>query len=261
MKRRMPALAERFTRKDGTRPIVLGHRGARREIVENTIESFARALDLGADGVELDVRLAEGGEVIVLHDRTLERVTSDRDARSVESLTLRELRAVELDGGYRVPLLGEVIDWAAQRDALLNVEVKSDGRGLPALVKAVASHARSAGARGRVLLSSFHPLVVAALRVLAPETATCWLTHAGQWVARDAPGFRWLGASGVHPERALASRARIERYLGAGALVNVWTVNDLEEARRLSLLGVDGLITDVPGDLAALFPDPAECAA
>ncbi|MBE7479546.1 MAG: glycerophosphodiester phosphodiesterase [Polyangiaceae bacterium] len=249
--RREPPALRHFRRHAGAPPWVLGHRGARREAPENTLPAFQLAVEQGAAGVELDVRLDGDGRVIVLHDRTLERVTSGADSRDVEQLSGRELDAVSLAGGARVPALSEVLDWAVSGGHLLNVELKRDVSERRALVWRVAKLLRAhPAARERVLLSSFDPLFVRALAWLVPEVPSAWLVHAKQRVLSAAPGYRRLGAVGVHPELAIAADARVRRWHAQGALVNVWTVNEPAEARRLAAAGVDALISDVPGAIA-----------
>src|SRR6478752_9574719 len=95
-------------RRNAERPYVLGHRGARHAAPENTLRAFELALAEGADGVELDVRLDADERVIVLHDRTLERVTDGSERRDVETLGAHELDRVSLRG-ERVPLLADVL--------------------------------------------------------------------------------------------------------------------------------------------------------
>lgn len=245
-----PAALRRFRRHAGAPPRVLGHRGARREAPENTLPAFELAVRQGAAGVELDVRLDGSGRVVVLHDRTLERVSAGADLRDVERLDARELDRVDLAGGARVPTLAEVLDWAVAGGHLVNVELKRDVSERRALVWRVAKLLRShAAARELVLLSSFDPLFVRALAWLLPEVPSAWLVHQKQRVLSAAPGYRRLGAVGVHPELALASDARVRRWRARGAIVNVWTVNDPIEARRLAQAGVDALISDVPGEI------------
>jgi glycerophosphoryl diester phosphodiesterase len=219
---------------------------------ENTLAAFDLARQQGADGVELDVRLDRGDVVVVLHDATLERVTRGRDRRAVERLTYAELSAVELGADARIPRLEDVLTWASRSDLRVNIEIKRDVSRLRELVRRVSALVRDTpDAAERVLLSSFHPGVVLACARLIPHVPSAWLVHARQRWLRSAPGFRYLGASGVHPELALASAKRVLRWRAAGALLNVWTVNDIDEARRLAALGVDGIVTDTPGKVLA----------
>lgn len=237
-----------WRRPAGSRPWVLGHRGVRGTRPENTRVAFEQAAREGADGVELDVRLCRTGEVIVLHDRTLERVTSRRDPRDVERLPWSELRHIDVGEGESVPLLGDVLAWALERELRVNVELKHDVRSRRELAEGVLRVVRAIPAAPRlVLFSSFDPWLVAYLARRAPQLISAWLVHEGQRWLRGAPGFGLVGARAVHPERVLASEQAIAKWQRGGALVNVWTVNDPAEARRLAAHGVDALITDKPG--------------
>ncbi len=198
--------------------------------------------------MELDVRLDGDGRVIVLHDRTLSRVTARRDERDVERLDARALAGVDIGRGERVPLLGDVLDWASDSDMRVNVEVKHDVSRRDALVRGVVwLLARRRDAPSRVILSSFHPTIVRQLARELPAICVGWLVHKGQRFARHARGATLLGAAAVHPEHVLATPALLGRLHAHGTLVNVWTVNDAPEARRLADLGVDAIISDTPG--------------
>src|SRR5690349_16506518 len=117
----------RWERADGRRPLVIGHRGAKALVTENTLASFERARVDGADGVELDVRCTADGVVVVMHDPDLSRMTDKRDRRPVSSLTLEELQSVALgDGGEHAPTLADVLDWADAHAMRVNVELKHD---------------------------------------------------------------------------------------------------------------------------------------
>lgn len=232
------------------RPWVFGHRGARHGAPENTLAAFDLALDEGADGVELDVRLDGDRSVVVLHETDLSRVTGGRDGRSVEDLTGKEVAAIDVGNGQHIPTLANVLAWADRRGARLNVEIKSDVRHASVLVRKVARMVRArAGMSSQILLSSFHPAMVAACARLLPTIATAWLVHQEQRLLRSAPGRRWLGAAAIHPEAALVTRRRVAAWKADGLAVNAWTVNDPALAVRLAEMGVDMLISDAPGRL------------
>ena len=239
-------------RREPERPWVLGHRGARHGAPENTLAAFDLALDEGADGVEIDVRLDRSERVVVLHDRTLERVTAGRDTRSVEALDAAGLAGVDVGGGERVPELERVLDWAVLRNARVNIELKRDVSRPGALVRHVAKIVRRRPeAPHSVVLSSFNPWMVAALSRLLPEIAVAWLVHEDQWALGRAPGHGLLGAAAIHPQASMVTAARIAPWQAAGLAVNVWTVNDVERAQELAALGVDGIITDTPATVLA----------
>ncbi|RYZ09414.1 MAG: glycerophosphodiester phosphodiesterase [Myxococcales bacterium] len=243
----------RLRRSPGAAPLVLGHRGARHAAPENTHAAFELSRTEGAHGVELDVRLVKTGEIIVLHDPSLTRVTQQNDRRHVEQLSLADARRVDIGRGERVPLLSEVLDWAALHDQLVNVEVKSDVRRRRDLVRGViallAQHPYAA--RG-VWLSSFDPRFVWALARALPQVPCAFLFHTKSPIARaaalvGAATFKRLGARAVHPEHVLVTEARMQAWRSKSELVGTWTVNDEARARELSALGVDFLISDRPG--------------
>jgi glycerophosphoryl diester phosphodiesterase len=230
----------------------LGHRGARQAAPENTLRAFELALSEGADGVELDVRVDRSGRAVVLHDRTLERVTRGLDHRLIHELAGAEVDAAHSGGGEPIPVLVDVLAWAAEQDARVNVELKGDVPSLSELVRAVVHDAGKVRCSPeRVFFSSFHPWLVRALAAALPEYVTGWLVHEKQRAFRSAQLFWALGASAVHPERTLISAQRMALWRRAGALVNTWTVNDPAEAVRLSELGVDAIISDNPGAILA----------
>jgi glycerophosphoryl diester phosphodiesterase len=232
------------------RTLVLGHRGASAHVTENTMAAFRRAIDDGADGIELDVRLCATGQVLVFHDDDLVRL-AERDQR-VEDLSWDELSTVELTGGYRIPLLEEVL---AEIPGWINVEIKPPPkRRVGEWSRAVADVITASAARDRVLVTSFHPGVVGWLRVRRSMLATGMLFHAGQSPA--VRGLHWLmpGLAAVHPHHVLLNAALARRYRRRGLAIGAWTVDDPRRARRLIELGVTAIITNDPGGLRAAVP-------
>ena len=235
------------------RPLVLGHRGASAEAPENTLAAFRLALAQGADGVELDVWRCATGEVVVAHDEDARRVAGVE--LRVPDAPLAALRALDVGAwkgeryrGERMPLLAEVLE--ALPGAVVNVELKSRGRDVR-LAAAVARVIAAAGAEGRVVVSSFDWRLVVAFRLAAPGVPVgLLLERTAAWRARLALAIRLLGPSAVHPERTLVTPERARRWAARGLAVNVWTVDDPEEARGLAALGAAAVITNVPGRIA-----------
>jgi glycerophosphoryl diester phosphodiesterase len=224
-------------------PLVLGHRGASAHAVENTMAAFLRARADGADGVELDVRLARDGELVVFHDHDLRRMAGR--AERVADLDTGQLARVELTGGERIPRLDQVLE--ALDPLLVNIEIKPPGwRGAREVVRAVRACVEHVGAGHRVLVSSFDALVVALVRRTTP-LRTGLLFHARQ---RRPLRRAWLAPvvrpHALHPEKVLVDEAAMAGWRRSGYAVNVWTVDDPDEARRLARLGVDAIISNDP---------------
>ncbi|MEZ4358739.1 MAG: glycerophosphodiester phosphodiesterase [Kofleriaceae bacterium] len=261
MLRRLPYLgrhgrANRWRRSRGALR-VWAHRGASADATENTVAAFELARAQGADGVELDVRLDASGEVVVFHDEDLERLA--RRPGRVEELSADERRAVRLVGGHALPTLAEAIEAVGPLE--LNVELKSASPGRAgALARATAAVLRRSGAIDRVVVSSFDPLALLQCYRHLPELSLAYLFHSRQ----PAPLRRgWLsyavGASLVHPDFPLCDEDSVRRWHAAGYAINVWTVDDPAELRRLDRLGVDGVFANAPGAARAALatPEPA----
>jgi glycerophosphoryl diester phosphodiesterase len=211
--------------------------------------AFERAVTEGADGVELDVRLDGDGEVVVIHDTTLSRVTGGRDGRRVDELGRSELAKVDVGRGERVPLLAEVLSWARARSTRVNVELKADVSRRAALVwKVVRLVGAESDAAERLILSSFDPRLLFAVARILPWVPAGYLIEKAP-VPRPRMAELLLGASAVHPNASLVTPTSIAPWQKAQLPVNVWTVNDPAEARRLDGLGVDCIITDEPGEI------------
>ena len=214
--------------------------------------AFERAAAEGADGIELDVRVCGSGELVVFHDPELTRMTGESDRRLVADVGHDELARLDLGGGAGVPRLSEVLAWARGRRLRVNVEVKGD---VADRLAAARRTARLVGlvpdAPDFVMVSSFYPQILAMLAGLGCPAPLAFLFHAGQ--ARQRPWLvgRALGCSSLHPERVLTPPESVQAARAAGRVVNVWTVNDASEARDLAAIGVDGLITDRPGEIGA----------
>lgn len=225
---------------------MLGHRGARHAAPENTLAAFELSRAEGADGIELDVRLDGDGRVIVLHDPTLARVTSGAETRHAEDISSAALGRLDVGKGERVPLLPDVLSWAREHEQRVNVELKSDVRNRRLLLSQVARIVSSMALPG-LLFSSFHPYFVWWLGRHLPELPRAWLVHDEQRILKYAPGLRLLGANAIHPQHTLLSRERAARAKRAGYALGTWTVNDPTRAKELAALGVDTIISDVPG--------------
>ncbi|HSU14214.1 glycerophosphodiester phosphodiesterase [Longimicrobium sp.] len=218
------------------RPLILGHRGAPREAPENTMRAFRRAMEQGADGIELDVQPSADGVPVILHDDTLDRTTDSRG--DVADLAWESISAARA-GGEPVPRLEEVAAWAAESGAFLNVEIKRRG------VEAAALAAIAEAGRTRAtLFSSFDVGSVAEVRRLDPSAA-CWLLTE-RWSPAVLELARDLGVGGVCLHDPLATPAVLETLRAASLGSVVWTVDKPGRIRALLRAGVAGIITNHP---------------
>jgi glycerophosphoryl diester phosphodiesterase len=234
-----------YTRHRRGRALSFGHRGVPVREPENTLLGFRAALALGADGVELDLRLTADGAVVVLHDPLLDRTTDRRGAVSELTLSeVREARVLMPDGrpsGEVVPTLEDVLS-TLPAGCLLNLELKAtptDGR---RLASAVAGLLRGSPRRPDVILSSFDAFLLAAAHELLPDVAVALLL--GGRLPDLGPVMRFTGAEAVHVEAEAVAAEDVAAWRAAGygwAVYALWRPVDL---RRLA--DADAFILDDP---------------
>lgn len=217
---------------------LLGHRGVRGTLAENTLPAFRAAFEAGLDGVEFDVQGSRDGALVLYHNFELD------DGRDLSQLSLQELREVNAD----MPSLGQLFTLAGDYPGtLLNLEIKSKGVWNGGLELHIARCIRDFGLGGRVLVSSFNPFSLFWLRLVAPELRAALLFSPDlPAVLRSGTLAGWLHVDAVHPQHQQVDEALMRRCKQRGLLVNTWTVNDPGEVKRLMALRVDGIIGDNP---------------
>ena len=204
------------------------------------MRAFDQAVQKGADGIELDVRFDGDKHVVVFHDDELDRLTGQPGRMDQTSADAR--RTLRVDG-EPVPLLAEVLH-AIELE--VNVEIKSNKPGrMGELVAATAKVIKDSGRADHIVISSFDPFVLVQMHHHLPDIALAYLFHADQPLpARRGWVGRWTGASLFHPEHTLCTAETMKAWHTAGVPVNAWTVDDADELRRLSALGVDGVFSN-----------------
>jgi len=220
------------------RPMLIGHRGAPRERHENTLPSFLRALELQADGIELDVHCTLDRVVVVHHDE-IPRATppSGRLAgRRIDALTFDELQGFSVRGLALISTLAEALAVIRGR-----AEVFVELRGA-AIEREVVSVIRASIAPHRCAVHSFDHAQVARARALAPEIRGGILFD--RPVSDPIAAMRASSALDVWPSREHVPEMLVREVHEAGGRVIPWTVNDGAQAVALAALGVDGLCTD-----------------
>lgn len=232
------------------KPIIVGHRGAAGLAPENTLPAFQVAIDLGIDGIEFDVQRSKDGVPVIFHDEDLARLTNG--AGKLWDKTFDELRALEIktgQSGYqqvRIPSLQEVFEFVRRAEQLLMIELKEPWR-FPGIEEQVIALIRRYDLVERTQIRSFYHDALHTVHRLAPEIAVSEL-----WLDR-LPNDDEVIYKTVNANHTLYSPAEIERLHRRGVQVTAWTVDDLQEARRLMEAGIDGLTTNYPDRLRTLF--------
>ncbi len=238
----------------GDQMLVFGHRGARAYAPMNTLPSFELALELGADGIELDVRLTSDGEMILMHDAKVDATTNGEGF--VHDLTLLEIKALDAGAwfnpsfaGTHVPTLDETFEAVGKRTRI-NVEIKADSLASTGIEQQVADAICSHDLIKSVIVSSFNPLTLRRFRRVLPEVPIGYLYE-------PKTGFltSHLMIGLPHEARNPYDEQIDAKYMAwakrSGYRVNTWTVNDPVRAVELRDLGVDCIITDTPDVIIA----------
>jgi len=233
---------------------VLGHRGAKGHAPENTLPSFFKAIELGATMAELDVHLSRDGELVVIHDATVDR-TTDGTGR-IADLTLEEIKRLDAGGwfspefrGVRVPTLREVFEAVGSR-ILINVEVKKGEEPYAGIAEKLAREIEACGMLERVVISSFEPRYLHELRPLLPGVELALLySKPRPGVIDEAVRSGWQA---LHPHLSLVTKEFVDEAHAKGLRVRAWNPNEVEQMRPLIAAGVDGIGTDFPERLRAL---------
>jgi glycerophosphoryl diester phosphodiesterase len=240
---------------------VAAHRGGALLWPENSLLAFRSALGLGADYVELDVHLSRDGEVVVIHDPTLDRTTTG--AGPVKERTLAELRTLRLKdraGAVTeepIPTLDEVAAIAAssKRQMLLEIKLDSEQRRYPGIEEKVVTILDRHGMSAATVVMAFERETWRRVRALRPDiTAGCLLSPntleaMGSTLSRELEAARDAGVGVVGLHQALVDAETVAATRSAGMTLGVWTVNEMDALRRVIDLGVAIVITDRP-DLA-----------
>ncbi len=221
---------------------IIAHRGTPREFPENTVLGFLRALELGADGVELDVHETGDGVVVVHHDPVL-GARHGRLGVAIRQMTYTEVRGYPLADGTAVPTLAEVLLAIAGR-ATVYVETKA-----PDMERSVVACIAQAGAAAWCAVHSFDHRASRHVRAIAPSMPTGILVSS--YLIDPAHALRAAGARDYWQRWEEIDNALILAVHEAGGRVVAWTVNDSDQGARLAALGVDALCTDVCGEFRA----------
>ncbi len=221
------------------KPLIIGHRGASAYAPENTLAAFELAIEQGADGIELDVQMSVDGRIMVIHDFDSARTTNGQGL--VAELTAAELQSFDAGQGQRVPTLDELFETLGPR-VLYNIELKYFGWRGRGLETAVADRIESFHLENNVLISSFNPLAIRRARRQLSRSVPVAILRRQDFKY----GYLFAKSEADHPHFGMVDEAYMAWARKRGYRVNVWTVDEPDEARRLAALGVNGLITNKP---------------
>ena len=228
---------------------VWAHRGASGYMPENTMEAFELAIEQRADGIELDVQLSRDGEIMVLHDESVDRVTNS--SGFLKDFTFRQLKDMLVKSGkssegiYRIPTLEEVLDLMRHTDMKVNIELKNSIFLYHGMEEKVISIVKDLGMEEQVIYSSFNHYSLRKIREIEPDAETGLLMCDG-WID-VAPYGRKVGVNALHPAvYHLQYQDFVKNCREQGLKLHVWTANRPEEFAMVKEAGADAVITNYP---------------
>jgi glycerophosphoryl diester phosphodiesterase len=247
----MPDKSNSSTFDDLKKPTIFAHRGASADAPENTMAAFKLAYDQGADAIELDAKLTADGQVVVMHDDTVDRTTNG--SGSVKSLTLVDL--LRLDAGSKfpplfksekVPSLEQVFE-ALGRKIFINVELTNYSSPMDDLTDKVVALVKKYNLEESVLLSSFNLIALIQARKLLPKVALGFLTFAGlAETALRSRLVRFGPLLALHASYKDFTSYLVQTSHQARSRIHVFTVNQPAEIQQLFKAGADGIFTGNP---------------
>lgn len=228
---------------------IFGHRGASGYVPENTLEAFDLAMKQGADGVELDVQLTKDGEVVVVHDERIDRVSNGHGY--VRDYTLRELKEYSFHNhmmeyqNIRIPTLKEVLELLKPSGMKVNIEIKTGIYWYPEIEQKTLEIVKSAQMEERIIYSSFNHYSIQKIQQLDSQAETAFLFSD---VILDMEKYTdHRGVKGIHPAvYHLKMSNFLDKFQENGKRIRVWTVNEENDIREFVEKGVTAIITNYP---------------
>jgi len=232
---------------------IYGHRGSKANYPENTMQGFKKALDYGVDGIEIDIHLTKDDEVVIIHDKTLDRTTNGTGA--VRNHTLAEIRALQINPDLQVPTLVELLTLLNGHPQELYIEFKtSEGNERDALTieEQTIEIIRAFKNDRKVIYSSFHLPTVLRIKQLEPNADIAWQLPK-LLLPKPMEYIQTLNLEALHIHKDVIL-SNPNHYREIFNKLRVWTVNDPDEMIALYMLGVGAIITDYP-DVAVVCMD------
>ncbi|MFD6209789.1 glycerophosphodiester phosphodiesterase [Peribacillus sp. NPDC060253] len=228
---------------------IFAHRGSKGTHPENTMAAFQKAAEIGAEGIEFDVHLSSDGELVIIHDETLDRTTSLTGY--VKDHSAQMLKTADAGGkfskkflGEPIPFLTDVFDWARGNALLMNIEIKTDKLAYEGIEQKIIDAIRQYRMESRVVLSSFNHESIEKAKVLAPELERALLFEGLPDNFEEILSEKM--ESGFHPDKNSLTEAIAEAAKKLGYKIRPWVANDETDIIKLAKMDVDVIMTDFP---------------
>ena len=227
--------------KNTSKPLVFGHRGAKGHIAENTLSSIQKAIELGVDGIEVDVFRCGSGELVVFHDRSVEKLTNG--IGFIEQMSLNSIKKLNVLDQGKIPTLNEVLD-LIDGQVILNIELKGSNTSF-LTHQLLNSYFKSSNWKPeKIIISSFDWDELRAFYQLNKEIKIAILTEDDPVDA--IPIAKELNAFSINPNHVLLTKLNAAKIKSENISIYPWTVNEILDINKMKKIGIDGIITDYP---------------
>jgi len=221
----------------------IGHRGAKGYVAENTYESISKAIQLGVDGIEIDVFKCASGELVLFHDKDLKELTGESGL--IENLTIKELEQFLVLGKYKIPTLTDVLT-RIEEPLFVNIELKGLNTA-QATSKIIADISRSTSwSLEHFIVSSFNWDELELFRSIDKNTSVGVLVSKSMSINEAIEFGKKINAQAIHPNFKLLNDKAVKKIKNNGFKIYTWTVNNEDDINFMKKLEVDGIISDYP---------------
>ena len=221
----------------------IGHRGAKGYVAENTYESISKAIELGVDGIEIDVFKCASGELVLFHDKNLKELTGESGL--IENLTTEQLEQFLILGKYKIPTLTDVLK-RIEKPLFVNIELKGLNTA-QVTSKIITDLSKSASwSLENFIVSSFNWDELEQFRFIDKNTPVGVLVSKSMSMNEAIEFGKKINAQAIHPNFKLLNKKTIKKIKNNGFKIYTWTVNDKIDIDLMKELNVDGIISDYP---------------
>jgi len=221
----------------------IGHRGAKGYVAENTYESISKAIELGVDGIEIDVFKCASGELVLFHDKNLKELTGESGL--IENLTSKQLEQFLVLGKYKIPTLTDVLK-RIEKPLFVNIELKGLNTA-QVTSKIITDLSKSASwSLENFIVSSFNWDELEQFRFIDKNTPVGVLVSRSMSMSEAIEFGKKINAQAIHPNFKLLNKKTIKKIKNNGFKIYTWTVNDKIDIDLMKELNVDGIISDYP---------------
>ena len=221
----------------------IGHRGAKGYVAENTFESISKAIELGVDGIEIDVFKCLSGDLVLFHDKDLKDLTGE--SGQIENLTINELEEFLVLGKYKIPTLNDVLR-KIESPLFVNIELKGSDTAR-ATSKIIADFSRrTSWTQDNFIVSSFYWNELEKFRSIDDNTPVGVLVSKSVSINEAIEFGKKINAQAIHPNYQLLDEITVKKIKNNGFKTYTWTVNNRDDINFMKKIKVDGIISDYP---------------